>query len=275
MRALISFVLEAFPQAGVRREALDATLADWRYEAAVASTPLSRVAVAVRSSAAVLRAGLGVALSELPSEWRRPWTMRLLVVVAMAFAAFSGLGPIDASLRIIPLLALCVFLAESTGDSQRPSIGLGGALTLAIVAFGLVTVASPELREYRALLQWREQGQAWATTSLYVPWPWTGVLNGSAMALQVVAAAALAGALRAGPNRARRSLLIAILVAVPFSILIGRALYAFGAPFDAVMFAVMPVTLLVAPPLAPVSVVMLLVAAGLRRLDGRQVVRPH
>lgn len=269
MRPFIAFALEAFPQSGVRREALDATLADWRYEAAAASTGLGRLAVALRSTAAVSRAVLALAARDLATEWRRPWLRRLAVALALTFAAFGPLGPVDAALRIIPLFPLIVFVAEVTGHRERPAVGLGGALVLAVVSAWLVGVAVPELHEYRTVLEWRQQGRAWSLGELYALWDWERVMRVLLVAMHVVAGAALAGALRAGPHRGRRVLVGLLLIVAPLSTAFFLVFVSIPIPAQMFYAFMVPLGLLnVIPPwLAPVLTLCL--AAHLRRIDQR------
>ncbi len=269
MRPFIAFALQAFPQSGVRREALDSTLADWRYEAAAEATPLGRLTVAVRSTAGVFRAVLGLAFRDLVTEWRSPWLRRLALALALAFAALGTLGPLDAALRILPLFPFVVFVAEVTGRRDRPGVGLGGALVLAFFSVSLVSVVIPELREYRALLDWRLHGRALSPHDLYMPWQWERLMHAFQVAMHVVAGTALAAALREGPHRWRRLLIAVPLIVAPLTLPFLVLFYSVWLP-DQVLYTLMAVlaTLNIVPPVL-LPVLTLSLAAVLRRVDQR------
>jgi hypothetical protein len=198
VRVLANGVLDGVDCSPSTRDAVSATLADWRHESICSTTPLARLVLAAIYSVAILRALIGGALIELSTEWRRPfatrlvWTMVFAALFAVVFrdpafrppladVGLAWTGATDAILRLMPLLTTLVFLVEVTGSRQRPGVRLGTLLFLFVCGVLLVGIVAPEVRHYLAVSDWRTFGLVRDPLALSLPSAVDGLLGRAAL----------------------------------------------------------------------------------------------
>lgn len=200
MRRLLGLFLAGMPATPETTCALDATMADWRHEAARADTGLTRLRVAMTGVLSVARVLVVRGLKELPGSWSAPllwrtaalsclvvlwsiWndpplrfldvlTTRDLIVLAIVRAAPTG----------VMLLPLTAFLSEAVGARSRVSPSFG-ALTVMTLAAAFAVLSIPELIHYERYTSWEQ----FANAATPPPVPFLSVfrlLGGEKSALQ-------------------------------------------------------------------------------------------
>jgi len=157
---MVEFFLAGVPTSPATSRALAATLADWGHESRLASSFWRRALVTATSGLAILRALVGAAVRELPGEVRSPFLLRTLagstgVIVVLAYlmpaSRFAGVVPwhefvwlsvVSATIPVLIMLPLTVFVAECLGASRRAGPTLASLLALAgvVVLFQLIVL---------------------------------------------------------------------------------------------------------------------------------------
>lgn len=245
MRRLVTFLLGGVPLCASTEKVVAATFADWRHESARARTAGGRIIVGARSTFALVRALLGCAFQQVPSEARSPFVWRVVVAAVMTVAFFAWLEPQPSrystgtldhvwlnvlfSINIALLLVLVVvFAAEATGRQARSGPSLASGAVLSAALFVTLFLVVPEAYNYVAQRTWSDA--TWAHVPGGLP-PMTspirlliggpmrevsaayvtfGILNWLALSLSMWAFVVLAFRVRrfASPHRVRRVVLV-------------------------------------------------------------------
>jgi len=186
MRRLLGLFLAGMPATPETTCALDATMADWRHEAARADTGLKRLRVAMTGVLSVARVLVVRGLKELPGSWSAPllWRTALLSCLVLLWAIWYNpplrfldvlttrelivLAIVRAAPACVMFLPLTAFLSEAVGARSRvrPSFG---ALTVMTLAAAFAVLSIPELMHYERYVAWEQFANA--ATPPPVPFP--------------------------------------------------------------------------------------------------------
>jgi len=173
----MELLVAGVPTTPMTARALDATLADWRHEAATAGTGTRRLCTGIAGILSVTRVLIVSGVKEIPAALTSPFLLRTAL---MAFAILlvmiwydppvrfvDVLGPRDlvvlalfrAAPAAVALLPLAAFLSEALGSRTRvgPSTG---ALTVMTLVAALAVMLSPEFVHYQRHATWENFANA-------------------------------------------------------------------------------------------------------------------
>ena len=175
MRRAAGRVFRALASGSPAQRAVDATLADWRHERAAASTPLQRLVINARSTAALIRTIALGGVAEFPQVLKGSLLARLAAATTalIAIAWLAGLSFVDdrfflvasplevwgiAAASVAGQVAIAfpfvVFVAEAMGRRSRETRILGSLAVL--VGFGLIMIllVLPSTMSFIAYERW-------------------------------------------------------------------------------------------------------------------------